>query len=210
MQKYGEEQPAVGGEVSGKNFTVKFLPEDKEVTVEEGKTIFEAIEKADIFLNSSCSGRGICGKCKVRIEEGKYERTSNPYLTAEEVDNGYILACSTPVMDNLTVSIPLESQRRKLKFLDDAVAATDLLHDSVVELSPVTQRVSIDLPPPSIEDSSSDLDWVTRTLRQAGHISQSSSVDLSVIRKLGEALRKNNWNANLTLLKENKLCEIPL
>ncbi len=208
MEKYGEEQPAVDGKVSGKSFTVKFLPEDKEVIVEEGNTIFEAVDMAGIFLNNSCGGRGVCGKCKVRIEEGKYDRTSNPYLTAEEVDNGYMLACSTPVTDNLTVSIPLESHRRKLKILDDAAAVNDLLHASVAELSPVTQRVSIDLPPPSIEDSSSDLDRVTRTLRQAGHISQSSRVDLSVIRKLGEALRKNNWHATLTLLEENGLCEI--
>jgi len=208
MEKYGEEQPVVAEKVSGKSFTVKFLPEDKEVIVEEGKTIFEAVEKAGIFLNNSCGGRGICGKCKVRVEEGKYERAFNPYLTAEEVDNGYILACSTPVADNLTVSIPPESLRRKLKILDDAAAVTNLLHDPVAELIPVTQRVSIDLPPPSIEDSSSDLDRLTRTLRQAGHISQLSSIDLQVIRKLGEALRKNNWHATLTLLKEDGLCEI--
>lgn len=208
MQKYGDKEPVIGAKAPKGAFIIKFLPDDKEVEVKEGETIFEAVEKAGIFLNNSCGGQGICGKCKVHIEEGKYETVSNPYLTAEEISEGYTLACTTQVTDNLTVAIPMESRRRKLKILDEAAAATALLRDPAAKLSPLTQRVSIDIPPPSIEDSSSDLDRVTRTLRQAGHISQSSSVDLSVIRKLGEALRKNNWHTTLTLLMENGLCEI--
>ncbi|RJP69364.1 MAG: DUF4445 domain-containing protein [Candidatus Abyssobacteria bacterium SURF_17] len=208
MQKYGEAELAPVEKPSGKTFRVRFLPDNKEVLVKEGQTIFDAVEEAGIFLNNSCGGRGICGKCKVRVEEGKYESASNPYLTAEEIRNGYSLACATRVTDDLVVTIPLQSQRRKMKILDEASMVTSVLCNSSRELSPLTERVSVDLPPPTIEDSSSDLDRVVRVLRHAGHVSTFFRVDLPVIRKLGETLRKNNWRAILSLYKDDGLCEI--
>ncbi len=207
MQKYGEEEPAIT-QGAGRKFKVKFLPSGEEVTVEEGQTIFQAVDKARIFLNNSCGGRGICGKCKVRIEEGKYESASSAYLPEEAIKKGYVLACTTSVTDSLTVSIPPESRRRKMKILDEAATVSALLRDPAARISPLTERISISLPPPSIEDSSSDLDRLVRELRRQSTISQSFNIDLPVIRSLGATLRKNKWHATITLRKENGLCEV--
>jgi len=208
MQKYGEAELAPLQKESAKSFKVKFLPYEKEVVVQEGKTIFEGVEEAGLFLNNSCGGRGICGKCKVRIEGGKYLSASNPYLTPDEIKDGFTLACTTRVTDDLTVTIPPQSQRRKIKILDDAAAVTSVLCSSSTKLSPLTERASVDLPPPTIEDSSSDLDRVVRALRRAGHLSTFFRVDLPVIRKLGETLRKNDWRATISLYKDDGVCEI--
>ena len=39
---------------------VTFLPDQKEVEVEEGVTLFTAAEQAGVHLNSLCGGEGVC------------------------------------------------------------------------------------------------------------------------------------------------------
>jgi uncharacterized 2Fe-2S/4Fe-4S cluster protein (DUF4445 family) len=52
-------------------YTVSFLPHDKEVTVEEGQSLIRAAMDAGVHINASCGGEGICGKCRVIIESGE-------------------------------------------------------------------------------------------------------------------------------------------
>ena len=60
------------------NFKVKFLLDDKEVEVAEGTTLLEAAEQADIFSNSLCGGKGLCGECCLPdIETGKIQFIGN-------------------------------------------------------------------------------------------------------------------------------------
>ncbi|NOZ63674.1 MAG: 2Fe-2S iron-sulfur cluster binding domain-containing protein, partial [Caldiserica bacterium] len=48
-------------------YTVKFLPENKEIRVVEGSSLLFAAIKAGITINTPCGGKGICGKCRVVV-----------------------------------------------------------------------------------------------------------------------------------------------
>ncbi len=58
------------GGVIMNRYKVTFLPDKKEVEVDEGVTLFKAAEKAGVYLNSLCGGEGVCGKCRVQITKG--------------------------------------------------------------------------------------------------------------------------------------------
>jgi uncharacterized 2Fe-2S/4Fe-4S cluster protein (DUF4445 family) len=93
-------------------YKVRFLPDGNEVEVEDGTTIMEAAEKAGVFINSLCGGKGVCGKCRVQVSDGKVkaDKHSIGFLSKDEVKDGYVLACQSKVDDNLEIVIPPESR----------------------------------------------------------------------------------------------------
>ena len=49
---------------------ITFLPDEKNIEVNKGTSILEALEKAGISIDTPCGGKGICGKCKILINKG--------------------------------------------------------------------------------------------------------------------------------------------
>ena len=43
---------------------VTFLPDEKEIEVNAGTTLIEAAERAGVYINSFCGGKGVCGRWK--------------------------------------------------------------------------------------------------------------------------------------------------
>jgi len=86
--------------------TVVFRPDEKEIRVPDGTILLEAARLADVHLNSSCNGKGACGKCKLVIESGNVESHPSPLLTEKEKKNKYVLACLSSVKGDITVKIP--------------------------------------------------------------------------------------------------------
>ena len=59
---------------------VKFLPHETEITVPDGETIIHAAMEGSVHINASCGGEGVCGKCRVRIEEGTVDGGTTEYF----------------------------------------------------------------------------------------------------------------------------------
>lgn len=66
---------------------IRFADEERTVEVEEGRTIQEAMVSAGLAFDAPCGGKGLCGKCRVRLE-GRAEP---------------VLACQTPCRDGMVV-----------------------------------------------------------------------------------------------------------
>ncbi len=88
-----------------KHFTVKFNPDDRQISIHAGATLVEAAGLAGIILNTVCGGRGICGKCSVIIEPQHQE----------------VLACQYRVQSNLTVTVPQRSRFFRQKILAEGI-----------------------------------------------------------------------------------------
>jgi uncharacterized 2Fe-2S/4Fe-4S cluster protein (DUF4445 family) len=58
-------------------YKVMFLPDQREAEVDEGTSLFEAAEKAGVYLNSLCGGEGVCGKCRVQVTKGNLKADKN-------------------------------------------------------------------------------------------------------------------------------------
>ncbi|MGA2798684.1 MAG: 2Fe-2S iron-sulfur cluster-binding protein, partial [Thermoguttaceae bacterium] len=87
---------------------VTFLPAGRTVYVLAGTRLIEAAAEAGIILDSPCGGEGICGKCRVRLENTSLEpgRVEKIFFLPVEIGLGFRLACQTEVRQAMTVFIP--------------------------------------------------------------------------------------------------------
>ncbi len=76
-------------------YKVKFLPFSSTVSVSSGTSILDAAIKVDLYLKTTCGGKGTCGDCVVRIISGMYQSKLSSALSDELVRQGYALACQT-------------------------------------------------------------------------------------------------------------------
>jgi len=53
---------------------VIFLPSGRRGHVEKGTSLLDAARRHGVEIESICAGRLTCGKCKVRVEEGRFEK----------------------------------------------------------------------------------------------------------------------------------------
>ena len=87
-------------------FTVKFEPNDIEITVEKGANLLQSAINAGVLINSVCDGCGICATCKVLIKAGHPEFTKTDKLTEAEYREGYVQACQSRVIADIIVALP--------------------------------------------------------------------------------------------------------
>src|SRR5512139_1650808 len=100
---------------------VTFLPQNKTVRVAADSSLLEAAYKAHITINNLCGGDGICGRCKMIVTRGEVRGAVSAKLTREEIRQGYVLACQTPVASELAVEIPAGTlAKEKARAAEDA------------------------------------------------------------------------------------------
>jgi uncharacterized 2Fe-2S/4Fe-4S cluster protein (DUF4445 family) len=175
---------------------VVFAPLQATVTVETGTTLLEAAGKAHITIDSACGGDGICGRCKMIVRQGRVGGHVSSLLTREEVRQGMVLACQTPVEDDLLVEIP-ESTRAVEKVVVDRDAqrfraARPGIRKREFEKSPLVTKTCLRVDPPSLDNSLADCQRVQTWIRRATGIS-SIQAGLKVIRRMPEVLREGDF-----------------
>jgi uncharacterized 2Fe-2S/4Fe-4S cluster protein (DUF4445 family) len=183
-------------------------PDGAEAEVEAGTTLLEAARDTGVHLNASCGGRGVCGKCKLVLLSGEVEREKTPLLSGREREQNYVLACMTRVKGDVTAQIPKETLARKLKVAGMGEEVTEQLRGLVDEISPMFVKKRVELQPPSLQDSSSDLDRLARGLRMLGHDTERMSLGLEVMRKLPAALRDGGWKVTASIVQKRYANEI--
>ena len=209
MQKRGAEWSGEKEAEEGiKTFKVTFKPENKEVSVPEGITLLEAAQAADVRLNASCNGKGLCGKCKLVLESGNIEVKPTLMLNEEEKKKNYVLACQSVVQGDVTVRVPEETLEKKLKVAGMGEKATARLKGLVKEISPMLVEIPLELSPPTLDDPVSDLDRLTRGLKKTGCDVDRLSVGLEVMRDLAAAMRDDNWKVTAYVMKKKCSNEI--
>jgi len=180
-------------------FLVHFLPADRSVEVEEGMTIAEAAQRVDVFINNLCGGEGVCGKCRVQVTKGRAEAEDHAkgFFSSDELMKGYVLACQTPVHDDLEVVIPPESRMEDAKIMIGG--ATE--ETTRIELKPIVQKVYMELPAPTSADNVPDIERISRELRKrfGWH---AFDIPLDCLQNLSDKLRQNEWKITVTLSRK--------
>jgi len=89
---------------------ITFLPDKKNITVNKGTTILEALEKSGIIIDTPCGGKGTCGKCKILINKGITTATpiEEELLSEEEIKKGFRLACQAKLFQDSIIEVPSE------------------------------------------------------------------------------------------------------
>ncbi len=161
---------------------LRFEPDGAEVRVPGGTPVFDAASWNGIAIDSTCGGHGTCKKCKVRVLEGDVPVSSvDPRaFSADELRDGWRLACRAPAHGELVIEVPPLQTRPK------AALAGVGRH---VILRPAIQKRHLVLDEPTMEDQRSDLERVRDAIEDL-----EPRAELGVLRTLGRDLRRANWD----------------
>ena len=113
--------------LSMKKHKVIFQPSIVSGEIDDGATLLDAARLLGAGLESICGGKGVCGKCKVRVEEGKFEKDgidskmshlsgltdSEKKFIAPSDGPGARLACLCRVHGDVKIFVPEASRAGK-------------------------------------------------------------------------------------------------
>lgn len=86
---------------------VTFLPQGITIRVPQNTTILEAAVLNKLPLESTCNGKGTCGKCLVKVSGTVNEPSSHEIgRLSEKKSEGWRLACQTKILGTVTVTLP--------------------------------------------------------------------------------------------------------
>jgi len=173
------------------------LPDDLWLKLRKGTTIWEALQKTDVELESDCGGLGKCGKCKIRVISSVRPPVSEEkeLLDPEELRNGVRLACRVKIRKDLIIHTG-ES--------DEDPTFHQILktgHRPTVDINPLINKRPVDLPPESGHDGLSDLDRIKGAM---GIEYSDMKASLHCLRFLTETMKKTE-NHGTAVLHENYL-----
>ncbi len=95
-------------------YKIEIGQSDTVFTYESGKNLLEVLLDKKIFVDNPCNGKGVCGKCKVRIvdgEAGKVTETEKKLLNLEELRAGVRLSCLIQPESDLKIEL-LQKERK--------------------------------------------------------------------------------------------------
>ena len=189
-------------------YNVLFLPHNKRITVRDGENLIRAAMEAGVHINASCGGEGVCGKCRVIIEQGHVDGGITEKLSREECAAGYRQACLSNIKSNIVVRIPVESavDASVLNMQSTPRRATRIMEMDFEQLRqngrflPPVEKMYIKLPEPSTKDNLPDVTRLVNYLK-VNFNEHRLVVDLPVIRKIPGVFRKNNFKITVTLAR---------
>jgi uncharacterized 2Fe-2S/4Fe-4S cluster protein (DUF4445 family) len=178
---------------------VTYRPFDRTTRVPPGTTLFSAAHWIGLPIDSTCGGRGTCGKCKVRVVEGSSEVTTADHrlLRKDEVDNGWRLSCQARIYEDIACEVP--------QLLRVPKAATMGLSRLVI-IDPNVRKVYLELTEPDLHDQRSDVTRLRDALTAEGH---DMSAGVPVLRTLPKALREADFKVTAVLAGEQLVAVEP-
>jgi len=178
---------------------VTYQPFDRTTRVPPGTTVFSAAHWVGLPIDSTCGGRGTCGKCKVRVLDADMEVTTADHrqLLKDEIDNGWRLSCQARIYEDLTCQVP--------QLLRVPKAATMGLSRLVI-IDPNVRKVYLELVEPDLHDQRSDVARLRDALTAEGH---DMIADVPVLRTLPKTIRDAEFKVTAVLAGEHLVAVEP-
>jgi len=194
---------------------VIFQPSGQRGEIPEGKSVLEASRSLGVDIESVCGGKKSCGKCRIRIESGTFDRfgiTSLPdhlspfteeegkFIGEEERADGFRLACAAAIRGDLLIFVPEESRMGRQVVRKEASEKT-------ISLNPAVRLFSATLPPPTLNDPLGDYERLVAALADRFGL-QRPEIDYPALIELPGALRKGNWTVTAAIRMEREILAV--
>ncbi len=185
---------------------VTFLPANTSISVADGSSLIKTARKMGLHINASCGGAGVCGKCRIIVEEGSVEGGNSEKISPKDFDKGYRQACTATVNGNVTVRIPEESSRQKgglnIEFPKRHHARMHIFDIKNLKKEgifyPPVEKLRLELPPPGSHDNRADITRLIQGLSDQ-HNKHRMVTGLTVMRKIRKTLREKDFTVTATL-----------
>ena len=197
------------------NAIVIFQPSGRRGEVPLGSTVIEASRLIGVDIEAPCGENKVCGKCKVRIEEGRFEKfgiesklshvsewkeEEDKYLDAKAREAGYRLGCVAKVEGDILVFVPEESRSGKQ-------VVSKAARDIHIDHNPAVKTYYIEVSKPTFEEPTADFERLCNELeRQYGlrHLRP----DIQTLRALPSALREGDWKVTVSVWMDQEVIRV--
>ncbi len=170
---------------------VLFLPYGISAEIGKEESVLELAMRLGIHINASCGGIGACNKCKVIVESGE--------VLGEKIEEIYYKACTLFPQSDVVIRIPVESQVDRVALLRK-VRAQALERKEDLKIDSPIKRVYLEMPSPTIEENTPDLERLLFALRQVGI--ENPEIPYSLLKKLPYVLREENFKVTITYFED--------
>lgn len=178
--------------------TITIQPWGKTGKFRRWTSLLNAASSLKAYVVSVCGGKGLCGKCKVRVISGqenlnKLTKSELRYLTPEEISKGYRLACQAFATGDITIYVPQRSRITVQRLQVEGIEVP-------VEVNPHVRKVYLEIPPPTLETVHADDEQIRSQLEEKIGADVETSYD--VLKILPEVLRAAKWRVTAVLWKD--------
>ncbi len=198
-----------------KTAMVIFQPSGRRGEVPTGINLVEAARRLGVDIEAPCGEKKVCGKCKVRIEEGFFEKygikssrshvspwqeEEDKFFTAKDKEEGYRLACVAKVQGDVLVFVPEEARAGKQ-------VVSKAARDIHIDLNPAVKSYYVEVEKPSFEDPTGDFERVCREL-EARYGLKDLRIDIYALRALPDALRQGDWKVTVSVWMDREVIRV--
>jgi uncharacterized 2Fe-2S/4Fe-4S cluster protein (DUF4445 family) len=185
---------------------VVFTPSGKRGRFAYGTPLLQAARALGVDVDSVCGGRGLCGRCQIRIAEGEFAkhgiRSDQAHVTASgEVEARYRarkgmaeshrLSCQARLLGDVVVDVPAGSQVHRQVVRKRAEVRA-------IALDPIVRLYYLEVAPPDMHAQRGDLERLQEALAAQWQIG-ALPCDLAVLQGLQHALRAGEWKVTVAI-----------
>jgi uncharacterized 2Fe-2S/4Fe-4S cluster protein (DUF4445 family) len=193
-----------------------FQPSGRRGRVRRETTILEAAQQLGVGIENLCAGAQTCGKCRVRIEEGRFEREGitsglahvsprsdreKTYLERHDFARNERFSCEARVLGDLAVFVPETSRTNKQIVRKSATERT-------IDLDPAVRLHHVTVPQPTLaQEGRGELEGITEQLQQRFGLSEVTA-DYRALHTLQHALRDGQRGVTVTVWKGREIIRV--
>jgi uncharacterized 2Fe-2S/4Fe-4S cluster protein (DUF4445 family) len=195
---------------------VIFQPSGRRGLVPKGVSVIEASRLLGADIEALCGEKRVCGKCKVRIEEGFFEKygidskrshvspwqqeEEEKFINAADKEAGYRLGCVTRIEGDLLVFVPEESRAGKQ-------IVSKAARDIEIEHNPAVKLYTLAVDKPVFEDPTGDFERICKQLEEEYDL-ENLKIDLPALRQIPSALRKGEWKVTVSVWMDQEIIRV--
>jgi len=168
-----------------------------------------------VDIESICGGKGTCGKCKVRIEEGFWGNygirshmdnlspigeAEKKMLTPRQQHDGYRLACQARIHGDVVVFVPEETAVGKQVVRKAA-------REIPIKLKPAVRKYYVEMVSPTLHDTCGDWERLQAELGKSLNLSD-LAIDYPVLHRLQNVIRRENWKVTVSVWMNREVIKI--
>jgi len=204
-----------GSKNGDEKYLAIFQPSGCRGYIQKGKTLKEASVALGVDLEGVCGEKAICGTCKVRVEEGNFEKygikstrenlspmgaTEKKFFNLRQQQEGYRLACQTHILGNVVIFVPEESRMGKQVVRK---AATN----RPMKVNPAVRKYCVELPRATLNNNVGDWERLQTELSKNFNLDH-LTIDYEVLLDLQNIVREGDWKVTVSVWQSKEIIKI--
>ena len=183
----------------------------------EGENLLEVAQKANVAIDAPCSGNAACGKCRVKLLEGKLDSQQTLHITDEEYAQGWRLSCVSKVIADVKVEVPdiASAYKSRMKIADlDSAKEIEIFEKTKanvasagIEFKNDMDVIRVTMQEPTLDDTMPDLErltWAVEDVCGTEHV----KVPFIVMKNMAETLRKYKFDVQCVIRRNGEKVEV--